>query len=540
MKELTAIPSVWLTFYLIFWSSISGNSQTWRELCSFGNQNAQSMAILAPAGDLLYFGGTFSGNLALTDVQLTSRGEEDIFLASLDSEGQVQLLLSGGSIRGDQLYDLQVDSEGNLVLAGAVWEEADFGTFQIMAPEDSPKVEFLAKLSPQGNLLWSKLFAGGSIKGLNSLSLDDQDRILLGGYYGDSLRVADTTLFSPARAAAFVGLFSGTGERKWLRSIGRSGNTRTTATAAFSDAYYYAGGYFDDTLRIDDQVFPANTDDQDAFLAAFTAEGTLRWVRKAGGVFDERPVAMAADKAGSAYLTGSLVGVMRLNDSLSIQSRDGNADCFLVKYDTLGQVKWATAFGGDQLQLVSDLAYAAGKLSLCGSFQENLFWQDRSLESTFGYDGFFARLDTAGQVLELQALPASNGTVLPRRLAPDDGNLRLGGDFSGRLALRDLSVSASSSSFDLFLATWGPAVTNTQNRWADIPIRLFPNPARDYFFLESSAEILSFRIYSAGGQLIHTGGTPRGAISTQNWPPGSYRLQVRTLSGVSWKALILK
>jgi hypothetical protein len=537
MNILTGNPTIWLILSMFIFSY--GHGQTWQDLQVFGNENAQSLSVLAQSGDQLYIGGTFTGQWELGGTSLQSQGEEDIFLATLDTEGQIQIVLAGGSIRGDQLYELNVDSQGNIILAGSVWEEASFGSFSVVAPENSPKVEFLLKLSTQGEVLWSQILAGGSIKGINGVSLDMQDRILVGGYYGDSLRIADTLLRSGARSAAFLAYFSPDGQLNWARSIGRSGNTRITTTDLFGGSHLFAAGYYDDTLRVDGEVFPANTNDEDAFLSCFTPSGELRWVRKAGGVFDEQPTAIACDEEGNTYLTGQIVGVMRLNDSLSIQSRDGNADCFLVKFDSLGRVPWAESFGGDQLQLVRDISYRDGQLNLCGSFQENLFWQDLSLQSTFGYDGYLARLDTSGQLQDLQSLPSSAGIVLPRRLFTSGESVLLGGEFSGSLALGPFMEEAPAGGFGLFLSAWGPAVTSVRPTVNTIAIRIFPNPTADFFQIKTTEVPRTIRVFAASGQMIYQQEDSLHPIAVHHWLPGTYWIQVVSSQGQAWQPLVV-
>ena len=52
---------------------------------------------------------------------------------------------------------------------------------------------------------------------------------------------------------------------------------------------------------------------------------------KTGEAYFLQDEPMVIDGEDNIYLTGQLVGVMVLNDSLQIQSRDGNTDLFLLK-----------------------------------------------------------------------------------------------------------------------------------------------------------------------------------------------------------------
>lgn len=528
MQTLTQKYKLWLTIPLLFFGTGLIKAQSWQDLLQLGNENIQTITTIAQASENLIFAGAFTESLDIGNATLTSLGEEDIFVAQRDQDGQLAIILSGGSLRADAIDALAIDTNGDLLIAGSFWETIDFGTFQLTSDADSPKALFLIKINPAGQLIWSQVFTGGSIKDIYDLSLSNRNDVLIGGYYGSELRFADTLLQSAARSTAFYAKFQANGQLQWANSIGETGNNRITTTTVFEDQYFYLGGYYDDTLKVFGQTFPANTNDADAFILSVDQDGNFRWVQKAGGVFEENPTTMIHDETGNIYMGGRLIGVLLVNDSLSIQSRDGNADCFLIKYDSLGNAVWAQSFGGDQLQLLNDLAYQDGYLWLTGSFQENLQIGSLQINATNAFDAYLAQLDTAGNSMQLITLPSTTGSVLPNHLSFDAAGVLVAGDFSGVLDLVNTQLDAGFTNFNSFIVRWNELVSSVHTNFPIEKVFLTPNPTGDFFSIEGLDEVDLLWVVDSQGKVVFPPQKVTGPINCSQWANGLYYLNIRS------------
>lgn len=542
VNALTHQLPLWLISGLIFFCLPALSAQNWSDAQNFG-ESRQSLEVLLQTEQGLLFGQSFSGSYSLNNTLINSRGELDILLFRRAATGNVGLILHGGSTRDDALNVIAEDSKGNLILAGSFWTSIDFGTFQLNSRPTSPRALFLIKVNPEGDLLWSQTFEGGTIKEINDLVIDAEDNIFLGGYFDQELHFADTSLLSTAQSSAFFARFRENGALDWCHSFGDTGNSQATVVEQYASRQYLLGGFYDDTLKVANQSFPANTNDEDAFLISLNGDGQIDWVRKAGGVFNEIPTGLVIDETGHSYLAGQIVGVLVVNDSLRIESRDGNSDCFLIRYDSLGQADWAQSFGGDQLQLTNDLLYLDGQLWLTGHFQENLNIGDFHLEARapLTFEGFLAQLDTNGQAQQLIALPGDPGTVLANHLAISPVGVWLGGDFSGRLVLDNLNLESTPGNFTSFIARFSPVATATRMLIRTPEINIFPNPASEKIFLQSSEGILHFSIWNTQGQLfISQSDPPLNGISLSQWPPGLYYLVIYTTTGRYTRSFVIR
>lgn len=541
-NPLTHSLPLWLISSLIFFCPAALNAQNWTDAQPFG-ESRQSLEALLQTRDGLLLAQAFSGSYTLDELEITSLGEEDILLLRRSADGQTEVLLHGGSTRADAIATLAEDAEGNLLLAGSFWSSIDFGAFRLTSSPQSPKALFLLKINPAGALIWAETFEGGSIKEINDLVIDEQNNVFIGGYFDQELQFADTSLLSTAESSAFYARFRENGALDWCRSFGETGNTRATVVEQYAGRQYLVGGFYDDTLKVAGQSFPANTNDEDAFLLALDSTGTLSWVRKAGGVFNELPTGIAVDETGHSYLAGQIVGVLVVNDSLRIESRDGNADCFVIRYDSLGRADWAQAFGGDQLQLTSDLLYQEGQLWLAGHYQENLEIGTRRLEAraSLTFEGFLAALDTNGQARQLVALPGSPGTVLANHLAASPQGIWLGGDLNGRLTLGDFLLESPTGSFTSFIAEYSEVSTFTRSAFISSSVLVYPNPTAEQLFIQSAVEIHQYSIWNTQGQRLGLYlGRPRGPIEVRHWPAGLYFLHIHHAEGVQRLPFVIK
>jgi|GEM_PF-6756004 len=93
----------------------------------------------------------------------------------------------------------------------------------------------------------------------------------------------------------------------------------------------------------------------DVFTAKFDANGLFQWVRTAGISEISSSLDIAVDKHGGSYITGfhrsSIVfGADGAGEVIELDTQGGvfDADIFIVKYDTNGDLVWAKSAGGSE------------------------------------------------------------------------------------------------------------------------------------------------------------------------------------------------
>lgn len=533
MNKLTQKSPFWLIPVLLFFGIEKIKGQNLVSVAQVGNEHLQSLTQLVNNGDKTYWSGVFKNELTINESTLESKGEEDIVVAEVLSDLNSRPFLVGGSERDDALTAMAIDHDGNLIIAGSFWRSISFKTFQASSFEflhfdENPRALFLFKISPDGQLLWHHLFRGGGIKMIDDIAVNAMGDISIGGFFREELFVDGYSLEKTGVTSGFTALVRPSGTIEWIDTFGDTGDSRVTAITFGDDITISVTGWYNDTLKIGNSNIPANTNDKDGYIASYDLAGEIQWAHRAGGVFDEEPRAMIADEEGNTYITGQLVGVMTLNDSLSIQSRDGNADCFLLKYNAQGDAIWAQSFGGDQLQISNDITISEESIHLVGAFEQNLFIQDAILESLDQFDGYLASFAFDGRLQKLLILPTHGGSALPRQVVNQNNEQLLGGDFSGRLRLNNQNLQTDEASdFEIFIARFNALSTSTtQASETENESLVFPNPFQDRIYLSNLDTSDQITIFDTSGKLYHQGPAQQEFIATKTWAAGAYYMLI--------------
>ena len=110
--------------------------------------------IAADSSDNVFTTGSFYNTVDFGGGDVTSTGEDDIYLLKLNSSGSLQWIKTYGSTAGSTFYadspnDLTVDSDGSVYTVGFTGEDIDFGTGNI---EGSSYDGFVLKLTSSGSI----------------------------------------------------------------------------------------------------------------------------------------------------------------------------------------------------------------------------------------------------------------------------------------------------------------------------------------------------------------------------------------------------
>lgn len=489
-----------------------------------GNENAHHLLSDQQGG--FFIAGTIDAPFAPLADPLPAYGEEDFFLGRVDEQGDWQWIKSGGSFLDDEVRVMRRMPDGGLLLAGTFW--LDF-TYDDLTLETTDNIEgiFLLRIDDLGNWQWGKVINGTNLKDVNDVKISPGGDIYLTGYFAETLKFDTLELEARGKNDAFLLQLNGQGALLSWQQAGYKGTTRGQTVALHPEGGYYWGGVYDDTLRVDTTELYANTFDRDVFLSRFDENGDPMWARRAGGVFEEELIAMEVDEGGDLLATGFLIGVMTLSETLSVQSRNGNPDIFLFRYNDAGEPQWARTIGGDLIDLPTDLCLRGTDLLIGGTYQQQIAWDGLSSPSTGGVNGFVAGFDVTTGASDWLAPVTTEDFAFVEALELDtSGRLFAVGSFSGSARLGNFNIS-SPQQYDVFLTEVDPALTATFSPEAIPGLSIFPNPAQDILHIRSE-EILSADI-----QVIDALGRKRRQyfgqmlsepLNLSGLPPGSYWL----------------
>ncbi len=134
----------------------------------------------------------------------------------------------------------------------------------------------------------------------------------------------------------------------------------------------------------------------------------FQWSATAGGVDNEAVAGVATDAAGNVYVTGYFSNSVTFG-AIPLTSA-GGTDIFVAKYSTNGALIWVRQFGGTGNEVVRGItANAAGDMFIVGSFEGTASFGSTTLISAGGADAFVARVQSSAGIVSWAASAGGPG-----------------------------------------------------------------------------------------------------------------------------------
>ena len=126
----------------------------WAQKAGGSSGDDQSNAIVVDSNGDIYVTGAFEQTATFGSTTLTSAGQDDIFVAKMNSTGHWLWAVQAGGQNDDRGMDIAIDSAGNVFLTGKFRATATFGSDSMTAPGINMIDFFVAKIDTWGNWQW--------------------------------------------------------------------------------------------------------------------------------------------------------------------------------------------------------------------------------------------------------------------------------------------------------------------------------------------------------------------------------------------------
>jgi len=217
------------------------------------------------------------------------------------------------------------------------------------------------------------------------------------GSFTGSATFGETTLTSLGESDAFIARYNAAGSLLWVKQAGSSGIDEGRAIAIDKNGESYMTGTFSGNAVFGTTILAASAaDDKDAFIARYNSEGALVWVRAVAGALPASGDGIGLDEQGNCYVTGTFTGTARWGDT-QLTSTFNDPQIYLAKYNNAGTLIWVKHV---ESGLANDLAVGAtGDSYLTGHF----------LSSGIFSGAYVIRYDQSGHRAWTQGIPAGGG-----------------------------------------------------------------------------------------------------------------------------------
>lgn len=436
---------------LVGWARASGGSSN--------DDRANSTAIHPVSGEVVIT-GSFRETAILGGSSITSNGGTDAFLAKFDAPGNLLWAISMGGGTNDAGLGVSLDALGNIYLSGKFSGNMVIGNQSINAMGNADI--FMAKFNPNGNLIWVKTIGGlGSNIDFGALQSDALGHVYLTGGFENSLSIDFMNLTSAGSFDTFLAKFSPNGNLMWMRHGGGFGLDRGTGLFVDEQDHVYCMGEFQQSCGFGNVTVSA-TGGSDVFVARYDASGNQLWVEKAGGNLDDHGTDLTVVPNGNIVVTGTFTGSM--NSGSSTANANGATDFFLLELAPSGATNWLIAGGGVGNEWSNAVASdKQGNLLVAGHFQNTLQVGGLNAFSNGGSDAFLLQLTPQGTPMALHTNGGPGFDLGLNVASTPAGNAVLVGEFTGSMSIGNIALSSQGGS-DLFIAHYsGLTVSTTIN-----------------------------------------------------------------------------
>lgn len=187
--------------------------------------------------------GEFGGSVSFGADKLTSQGNQDLVVLTLDERGEPLWSKRFGGAFNELGLGLSVDPAGNIALTGSFDNEITFGGDKLASQGESDI--FLAKLSPDGSHIWSTAFGGAREDIGYGLGMDKYGNITLGGWFWGEVDFGGGSLTAKGQNKdAFLLKVSAKGAHMWSKRIGDADHDQVRGVAMNRDGVVAVAGLF--------------------------------------------------------------------------------------------------------------------------------------------------------------------------------------------------------------------------------------------------------------------------------------------------------
>ncbi|HTL82575.1 MAG TPA: T9SS type A sorting domain-containing protein [Bacteroidia bacterium] len=477
------------------------------------NYNDLPVAISCDSSGHHYVAGNFTGSSltfgSATINGFTSGGNN--FVTKFDSNGNVIWAKNPVDSSRTTITSLACDAGGNIYITGNFRNPSvRFGNF-LLTSADSIDI-FIAKLDSSGQVVWAVSAGGDDDDYAASVAVSHNGRICLtGNFTSSNMNFGTHQVINPSNhfAECFVAQYDMNGNA--LGATNATGSAHSVGTAArfdYNDDIYVAGFYGSTTMQIGNDNLVSNGSN-DNFLVKFDQSLNELWARSSGGTDSERPFALCIDANNNVIVTGWFMSSTFYAGILSTPNSGpfSYTDIFIMKYSSNGNEQWVRSFGGDNMDIGDGLiADEYGNFFMTGQFRSSsiVFGNDTLHNSAAGYDDILVvKFDASGNPLWTIN---SGGSWYDIGNSVDyrNGELYVAGNFSSSSIMLGSTTlfNVATYSSDLFVARIG-SLTGMPELQSQNDFSVYPNPSIGYFDLVTDlTTTYSLSVFDATGALI--------------------------------------
>lgn len=327
------------------------------------------------------------------------------FVARYDADGALMWAIDSDAF-GTQV----AGAPGGAVIVAGAWGRAPNDTI-VFGEGEATETHllaagrgdaFVARYEADGSFAWvrsadSPCSVPGSLEchnGATAVSTFADGSLVVTGYFEQVATFSkgeadEAQLVSAGAKDIFIAHYGADGSLTWLTRAGGTRDASGLAISAAADGSAMVAGVFRATtnfgVREPAQTTFFSAGAEDTFVAHYLADGSLDWVRQAGGLAGDWPVSIRLLADGSSLVTGwfgandATFGAGEPGETL-LAAGDSEESSFVARFDADGALTFAKRIGA--MRVEEGTAFDDGGSIVCGSFSGSVTFGEGESEET--------------------------------------------------------------------------------------------------------------------------------------------------------------
>ena len=446
-----------------------------------GDESAQSVHILSGGDANIYITGYFEDTINFGGGDITSNGGKDIFVLSLNKDGEYRWAYTAGGTQDDEGASITMfDNFGNIYVTGYFKRTVDFGSGDITS--NGNQDIFLLRLNESsGNYTfsWVKTYGGSRDDRGYGVHTYGGHPIVTGvfrssnlDFGGGSVGVGDTDTDIFILSEDLNGVY------RYSLAIssdeGCDESSRDIYVGPLYNDFYHITGFHTSNCTID---FGGSIGELSSFgggqdiLMVKGMNNNFSCVYAAGGSGNDRGLSVTVDSNENIYVTGIFRNTATFNrhplgQTAVTATSQGGSDMFIVKLNSSCELQWVYTAGGSE----NEFGYGIDvdrfdNVYATGVFKSTVDFGGGSVTASGGdFDAFTLKLNSSGVFQWVRTFGDNPGDESANDVATfqyyqtgvpccqtNYDNLITVGDFNGTVDFGNGNVTSNSSSADIFI-----------------------------------------------------------------------------------------
>ena len=262
----------------------------------------------------------------------------DIYIAKYDKHGTLVWITSTVGNGSDLPRGIDIFENNSFVIVGTFEDTTTFGEGEpneITLSSAGGGDAFIAQYDPDGLLVWARRSGGPSSESGSDVAAHDDGYSIMTGWAQDD----------------FISKYKIDGGLEWTIDVDAAiaiermsliGNGSFVVTGSYSGTTTFGLGEANETSL-------TSEGERDIFIAKYNGDGTLAWVKSAGGSADDVASDISSMPDSSSLIIGEIEGPATFGEGETNETLlDITTDraIFVAKYNPDGTLEWAESAGG--------------------------------------------------------------------------------------------------------------------------------------------------------------------------------------------------